>query len=89
MIVPSRTEYGRMVDFLRENSWCSVEQYKWEFSIPQIRLMSHDFTHVEYLDREKVEKDKNTIKIESAEDLLNMNDFGFPMIKKPSKDKKG
>ena len=51
--------------------------------------MSYDFTHVEYLDREKVEKEKNTIKIESAEDLLNMNDFGFPMIKKPSKDKKG
>ena len=87
MIVPSRTEYGRMVDFLRENTWCSIEQYQWGLSLPQIRLMSHDFTHVEYLDRDKVRSDKNTIRIESADDLLNMNDLGFPMI--PSINKKG
>lgn len=71
-----------MVDFLRENAWCSPELYKWGFSMAQIRLMSYDFTHIEYLDKDKVKEDANTIRIESAADLLNMNDFGLPIIKK-------
>lgn len=44
--------------------------------------MSYDFTHIEYLDKGKVKEDANTIRIESAADLLNMNDFGLPIIKK-------
>ena len=50
--------------------------------MPQIRLMSYDFTHIEYLDKDKVKEEQNTIRIESAYDLLNMNDFGLPIIKK-------
>lgn len=71
-----------MVDFLRENAWCSREQYMWELSVAQIRLMSVDFTHIEYLDKDKIEKEAHTLRIESAEDLLNLNDLGFPIIKK-------
>ena len=71
-----------MVDFLRENPWCSPEQYKWEFSIAQIRLMSVDFTHIEYLDKDKVEQEAHTMHIESAQDLLNLNDLGIPIITK-------
>ena len=71
-----------MVDFLRESAWCSPEQYKWGFSMAQIQLMSYDFTHIEYLDKDKVKEEQNTIRIESADDLLNMNDFGLPIIKK-------
>ena len=48
----------------------------------QIQLMSYDFTHIEYLDKDKVKEEQNTIHIESADDLLNMNDFGLPIIKK-------
>ena len=69
-----------MVDFLRENNWCSLEQYKWGLSVAQIRLMSVDFTHIEYLDREKVEKEAHTVKIGSADDLANLNDMGLPII---------
>ena len=71
-----------MVDFLRENNWCSLEQYKWGLSVAQIRLMSVDFTHIEYLDREKVEKEARTVKIGSADDLANLNDMGLPIIDK-------
>ena len=48
----------------------------------QIQLMSYDFTHIEQLDKDKVKEEQNTIRIESADDLLNMNDFGLPIIKK-------
>ena len=48
----------------------------------QIQLMSYDFTHIEYLDKDNVKEEQNTIRIESADDLLNMNDFGLPIIKK-------
>lgn len=55
-----------MVDFLRENAWCSPEMYKWELTTAQIRLMSYDFTHIEYLDKDKV----NDVIINSVDDLI-------------------
>lgn len=72
-----------MVDFLRENTWCSPEQYKWGFSVAQIRLMSYDFTHIEYLNKEMVKQEQDTVKIESIDDLKNLSDFGIPIISKP------
>lgn len=43
-----------MVDFLRANTWCSREEYLWRMTVPQVRLASVDFSHVEYLtDKEK------------------------------------
>ena len=73
-----------MVDFLRENTWCSPEQYKWHFSVAQIRLMSLDFTHIEYLDTEKNGgrsrvKKQNTISLNSLESI---SDLGFPIMHK-------
>ena len=78
-----------MVDFLRENTWCSPEQYKWEMTVAQVRLMSYDFTHIEYLDKDKVNGGKggsggNTVTINSIDDLKNMTDLGIPMISKPN-----
>lgn len=79
-----------MVDFLRENTWCSPEQYKWEFTVSQIRLMSYDFTHLEYLNKDKVKSngniDKNKgkqVTISNFGDLENISDFGIPIINKP------
>ena len=67
-----------MIDFLRANLWCSREEYLWSMTVPQIRLASLDFSHVEYMD--KGDSSQHTINIESADDLKNLSDLGFPII---------
>lgn len=71
-----------MIDFLRANTWCSQEQYKWEMTVPQVRLASMDFTHIEYLseNRKKRDDDKNAMVIDGGDDLKNLNDLGIPII---------
>lgn len=76
-----------MIDFLRSNTWCSQEEYKWGMTVPQVRLASMDFTHIEYLsDSEKKSGGggnanlSNATVINGAEDLKNLNDLGIPII---------
>lgn len=75
-----------MIDFLRANTWCSQEQYKWGMTVPQVRLASMDFTHIEYLsDSEKNKRDSKlrnatTIGSGAEDDLKNLNDLGIPII---------
>lgn len=65
-----------MVDFLKANPFVSMEDYKWGLSVPMIRLMCADNTHIHYLS-DKEQKMKNATTINSAEDLL--NDLGAPI----------
>lgn len=74
-----------MVDFLRSNTWCSREEYLWGMTVGQIRLSSFDFSHVEYLNKNKK---KNVSKIGSADELKNLNDLGLPIINKQDNDGK-
>lgn len=71
-----------MIDFLRTNTWCSQEEYKWQMTVPQVRLASMDFTHIEYLsDNEKQNEIlKNAKVINGVEDLKNLNDLGIPIL---------
>lgn len=71
-----------MIDFLRVNTWCSQEEYKWQMTVPQVRLASMDFTHIEYLsDSEKQNGNLQNAKvINGAEDLKNLNDLGIPIL---------
>lgn len=70
-----------MIDFLRANPWCSREEYMWEMTIPQIRLASIDFSHVEYLsEKTKSNRRKEKPVINSGDDLKNLNDLGIPII---------
>lgn len=71
-----------MIDFLRTNTWCSQEEYKWQMTVPQVRLASMDFTHIEYLsDNEKQNGSlKNAKVINGVEDLKNLNDLGIPIL---------
>lgn len=74
-----------MIDFLRVNTWCSQEEYKWRMTVPQIRLASMDFTHIEYIssdkgNNQKNDKLKNAKVINGAEDLRNLNDLGIPIL---------
>ena len=54
-------------------------------TVPQIRLASMDFTHIEYnsSDKDKNKKNdklKNTQVINGAEDSRNLNDLGIPIL---------
>lgn len=71
-----------MIDFLRTNTWCSQEEYKWQMTVPQVRLASMDFTHIEYLsDNEKQNVSLQNAKvINGVEDLKNLNDLGIPIL---------
>ena len=62
-----------MVDFLKANPFVSMEDYKWKLSVPMIRIMSCDNTHIHYLSETQAAK-RNATVINSAEDL--MNDLG-------------
>ena len=74
-----------MIDFLRANTWCSQEEYKWRMTVPQVRLASMDFTHIEYLSDEgkknKQNKNlKNATVLDSSDGNTNLNDLGIPII---------
>ena len=74
-----------MIDFLRANTWCSQEEYKWRMTVPQVRLASMDFTHIEYLsDEEKKNKQnknlKNATVLDSSDGNTNLNDLGIQII---------
>lgn len=65
-----------MIDFLRANPFVTKEEYMWEWTVPQIKLASYDFSHVSYGSSKKNPK-ANAKTINSAEDLL--NDLGVPL----------
>lgn len=51
----------------------------WEWTIPQIRLASYDFTHVKYLSDEEVKNKKKEKRYDNPEDFV--NDLGIPIFK--------
>lgn len=66
-----------MVDFLKANPYVTRDEYLWEWTIPQIRLASYDFTHVKYLSESEVEKN-NAKAYDNPEDL--MRDLGMKAL---------
>lgn len=67
-----------MVDFLRQNPYVTREEYLWEWTIPQIRLASYDFTHVRYLSDKEAGKRKKEEKYDNPKDFV--NDLGIPIF---------
>ena len=67
-----------MVDFLKANPYMTIEDYLWKYSIPMIKIMGMDNSHVNYLS-EKEAKNINVRQINvnnmSVEDLN--NDLGI------------
>ena len=72
------SEVGDMVDFLKACPFVTMEDYKWKLSVPMIRLMMIDNTHVNYLSEKQVAKRKGQgIDLEKlAEQHSLVNDFG-------------
>lgn len=70
-----------MADFLKQNPYVTREEYMWEWTIPQIRLVSFDYTHVNYLSEDEVKdkkKKKRTITYDNPKDFV--NDLGIPIF---------
>lgn len=65
------------MDFLKAFPFMTMEDYRWNLSIPMIRLMMVDHTRVEYLSKKEAER-SNAKVISSADELL--NDLGYPVI---------
>lgn len=65
-----------MTDFLKANPYVTKEEYLWDWTVPQVKLSSFDFTHTVFLSEEEAKKSKAK-KIDSADDLI--NDLGIPI----------
>ena len=69
-----------MVDFLKANPYMTIEDYLWKYSIPMIKIMGMDNSHVNYLS-EKQAKTHRTHDLlrgaTNAEELY--NDLGTPV----------
>ena len=60
-----------MTDFLKANPFVSMEQYKWELTVPQIRIMAYDSTHIDYSNRKNATNNKkeDVVYINSLDDV--------------------
>jgi hypothetical protein len=75
-----------MIDFLRSNPFVTKEQFMWEWTVPQIKIASYDYTHVVYLSEKQAQKRKiesKTVVVRNPLDLV--NDFGVPIFKPKKK----
>lgn len=75
-----------MVDFLKAFPFVSMEDYKWKLSVPLIRLMAIDNTHINYLSEKQVAM-RNTKVIEKNDEKTIVNDFGMVVLGDDHKDK--
>lgn len=66
-----------MIDFLKNNPTVTKQEYLWEWTVPQVRLASYDFTHVKYLTEEEKKKKKAKV-VNSLDDLK--NDLNMPIF---------
>lgn len=70
-----------MIDFLRANPYVSREDYLWKWTVPQIKLASYDYSHVEYLTEEQakaVKQRDNAVVINDV--MAYMTDLGVPVF---------
>ena len=73
-MIRSVSEIGEMVDFLKANPYMSIEEYRWKYSIPMIKIMGMDNSHVNYLSEKEAERKKGRLinmSEKSVEDLNN------------------
>lgn len=66
-----------MVDFLKANPFMTMDDYLWKYSIPMIKIMGMDNSHVNYLsEKQAANRGVNTVDVNRMSvDELN-NDLG-------------
>jgi len=60
-MIRSVSEIGEMVDFLKANPYMTMEEYQWKYSIPMIKIMGMDNSHVNYLSKKEIERRKGQV----------------------------
>ena len=75
-IINSVSEIGLMVDFLKNNPFVTMEDYKWKLNPAMIVIMQIDYTHVSYLS-DKEAKMRNSKIIDGT----NLDDLGNTIFK--------
>ena len=75
-MIYSVSEVGDMVDFLKANPFVSMEDYKWRLSVPMIKIMSMDKTHINYLSDKQIERRNSKVIGNGAK----LNDLGLPIF---------
>lgn len=75
------SEIGDMVDFLKANPFMTMEDYLWKYSIPMIKIMGMDNSHVNYLSEKQSENRKfKTVDMNSKSVEELNNDLGTRII---------
>ena len=75
-LVIARTEWGQMMDFLKNFPFVTREEYMWEWTVPQIRIASSDSTHIKYLSKREIEMRKAKV----IDGSMLVNDVGIPIL---------
>ena len=68
-----------MVDFLKANPFCSMDDYKWKLNPRMIRIMCIDNTRIHYLSENQAEM-KGAVEF-SKETERQFSDCGIPIFK--------
>ena len=62
-----------MVDFLKANPFMTMDDYLWKYSIPMIKIMAMDNSHINYLS-EKQAKNRNSKNVDiNGKDIQELN----------------
>ena len=57
-MIYSVSEIGDMVDFLKANPFMTMDEYLWKYSIPMIKIMGMDNSHVKYISEKQKQRQK-------------------------------
>lgn len=77
------SEVGDMVDFLKAYPALTIDDYLWKLSVPLIRLMRFDNTHLEHLSDKEIERRKREdtgLHLGGEHGFNAINDLGQQMI---------
>lgn len=72
-MIRSVSEIGDMVDFLKANPFMTMDDYLWKYSIPMIRIMGMDNSHVNYLSEKEAQNRKIKTVDVSGKDIKELN----------------
>jgi hypothetical protein len=76
-MIYSVSAIGDMVDFLKANPFCTIEEYMWGLSSPMIQIMCMDYSHVNYLTESETKRKR---KKEVTQDTI-ANEYKVPIFK--------
>lgn len=76
-MIYSVSAIGDMVDFLKANPFCTIEEYMWGLSSAMIQIMSMDYSHVNYL----TDKESKVNAGKDLDDKSFANEYKVPIFK--------